>query len=170
LRKELKDLRKAAKPPQFTATDRFIQEIGALLNKEQRRAFKELINKLGLRPPTGKAGIRTFRELMRVIRHPELGLTEEQQESIRTIVRKQRESAREGEAEPGTRKEQLKKVMAGIMEQLTPEQREKFKELAKQTVRRDKERRPGQRTIPGRDYSKENGGQERPEESGAEDE
>ncbi|UCF32480.1 MAG: hypothetical protein JSV78_09100 [Phycisphaerales bacterium] len=170
LRKELKELRKAAKPPQFTSTDRFIQEIGALLDKEQRRAFKELVNKLGLRPPRSKGGIRSFRELMRVIRHPELGLTEEQQENIRSIVREQRASAREGEAEPGARKERLEKLMAEIMEQLTPQQQEKFKELAKQSVKRDKERRPGRRTIPGRDYSKNNGSQGEPEEPGAEDE
>jgi hypothetical protein len=170
LRTDLRDLRQTVRPPRFASTDRFIQEVGALLDKEQRRAFKELVNKLGLRPPRSKGGIRTFRELMRVIRHPELGLSEEQQENIQGIIRKQRASVREEEAEPGARRARLERVMAAIVEQLTPEQREKFKELAKQTVERDQERRPGRRMIPGRDYSKENGDQNEPEEPGAEDE
>jgi hypothetical protein len=116
---------------------RFLGQVEAELDEEQVSAFRELAKRLGFEEPRRWRG-RPLMYLMRALRAPEIGLSDEQREKTQELQRKYRSIMRDADEEQ--RDEAFAALQQAVMAELTPEQQAKVEAEIKEVKKRDAER------------------------------
>lgn len=151
LRKEMMDLRETLynKAP-VDAKDKLLDDVAAKLDDNQKKNFLTMSQRLGLAP--GPRGGGPLRNLMQILRDPELAVSKEQDEKIRKVIRDQMADMRDPDMDAAARDAAGKRVETAVLAELTPEQKAKYEEKKAKLQerqgpdgRRDKERprKPG---------------------------
>ena len=116
---------------------RFLGQVEAELDEEQVSAFRELAKRLGFEEPRRWRG-RPLMYLMRALRAPEIGLSDEQREKTQELQRKYRSVMRDADEEQ--RNEAFAALHEAIMAELTAEQQAKLEAEIEGMKKRDAER------------------------------
>lgn len=125
-------------------TDELVKKLGEQLNEEQRPKFQRIAFRLGIGERRGPAGI-PLRRLSRALMRPVVGLSAEQQRSVRAIIREGFNESLAAGSDAQKAKEVTARVQAKVFEKLTPEQRAKVEaELEKPERLRARRGRPGE--------------------------
>jgi len=103
---------------------RFIEKVAGELEEEQVSTFRTLAKRFGL-DETRRPRRRPMGNLMRAVMSPEVGLSREQQQSVRELMRGHMSAAKPREMDDKQEKEAFDKLRDEVLTELTPEQRAK---------------------------------------------
>ncbi len=146
LRQQFRRKLRASSPPVAVTLDGFFATVAAELDESQRPEFHKLIKRLGA------GGVRqnrrgNLRKLRRTVMNPDVGLSNEQQEAVRAILRDGLLAVAQAER-GGTRETDgiTAKVRADVLHTLTPRQRAKVEAALNADRSRGRGKRPASAT------------------------
>jgi hypothetical protein len=127
LRMEMVELRQKLYQPQpFEAAARLTEDVAAKLEGEQRGKFLKMAQRLGVAPPANRRG--PLADVTMILRDPDIGITPEQNDKIRKIIREIMSDNRELGRDEAGRAELGEKIEKAVLDELTPQQAAKYKE------------------------------------------
>ncbi len=143
IREEIRELRDGFGGVPMEVSIEFVKAVEKELDKKQAKAFRKMATELGIvRMPLRNGGSR-FREMLRLLRDPEIGLDQEAQQEIRELIRNKTNEMRDNSEERPSREERMKlikELKEAIMGKLTAQQRQKLEEKLAQTEEEQGER------------------------------
>lgn len=125
LRTQIQAAMSKQRPMTSEAVSKFLDTVAEELDEEQEPQFRTLVKRLKL-DVSSDAQRDSLGRLMRAVMDPELGMTAEQHQAVREIIRDAFASQDRGERSPEKTDQLASKVKSDIMEELTPEQRVKL--------------------------------------------
>jgi hypothetical protein len=138
-RKQLKDKLQERLGSEADPTSEFLDKVAAELDENQRAEFRKLVRRLGIDTPRGPRDLE-LRKLLRVVRQPEVGLSEQQQRTIRTILRDAAAALADPEVDATKADEITAKARADVFKELALEQQSKVDAALKADEERGQKR------------------------------
>jgi hypothetical protein len=127
IRKQMSEKLRKGREDMPVPTGRFVQVIASELKEGQLATYNKLVKELELETMAPRPRRSPISSLMRAVMNPEVGLSPEQQQGIREVMRKHMSTM--GRDMTETQQEQVfERMRDEILAQLTPEQRTKATE------------------------------------------
>lgn len=159
IRSQIMERSRTRRQGAMETTRAFLRNVSRRLEGEQVTQFQELVKDAGLELP-GPPGGNDVRALMRAAMRPDMGLSDDQRQSIREIIRDAMRDFRGGPMPEDEQAKQFEDVKKQIMEELDADQQKKLEERL--VAERD-------RFAPGGRIERNRGPQGKPEEQPADE-